>query len=331
MQIKVPEYHRDEPDFLRNLAAGFKNQQTIDNIPIENKMALANLIKNQVAARYAEPSIVSKLQNIKSQIDNRNFEMNFKPKELDLKRAKYELDLKRYSPEQLQATLNYKNAAAQNLGNSERNLTQTGKTLFEQSNVEEGKSPSGKDILSPEEQDYYRKIYNLKQDKLIPPFLQKSLVQAKTIDTLLEQYDPEKFTKFYGPQGRKLAAAEALKGIKGEKVSDDYQEYLNFIQRGAPAISAQMRAFLSDSLSPEIQKKYASLVVPPGLWTSNPDLARKSYAETKKVYNLEKKSRIDAINIGSFYIKNKKESSKEENKMPSKEQALAILKAKGRL
>jgi len=288
----------------------------------------------QLKMPYVVPNQQSLLDKLKAEIAKTQTETQYIPtkynqagQRLGIQGGNLALNQQRYSPERLAQRDKY----IQSLINSApaRSLSTMGKGILEQQRIEGGKDITGQPVndnappiqqaqaqaqsqaqaqaqeqqkapLSPENQKLVKQ-YQMKRIKdTSDASLRKAFPQINSMDNTLKSINFNKVAQFFGPKGQLKAAAEYAKSMQGIDPSDDYKEYRDFMTTGGPSLVAQQRQFLNDSISPGAQEHVRNIVIPNN-WLSNPILAMNQFNALQKIYNIEKKARVEAMNEPSIY------------------------------
>jgi len=177
-----------------------------------------------------------------------------------------------------------------------RILTNQGKSFVEQSNVNQGASPTGTPIgqpVVPGAPGYNPSApntpqgnqYGLERTKRnVPASVLQKNIYASNIEKTLGNIDPEALTQYSGLSGALKKAMEQGKAPFG-KESDDYDKY-NANLNSAKLLAKQVRQFYGDSIQPSVAENLERLSSP-STWRNNPKLAKDLFNNFKTILSQE--------------------------------------------
>ena len=230
--------------------------------------------------------------------------------------------------------INYQNALRDTMGL--RYTTPQGRSLEEESNVNQGYSPSGTPVgapVVPGAPPYNPNAnisnagsqYELARAKGNVPatVLQKNLL-ATNIEKTLNKIDENALTQYGGLRGgldRLFQKGAASVG----KESKDYDNHLN-AKQNVELLTHQVRQFYGDSIQPEMLNRLQKLN-DPATWTTNPKIAKELFDTTKDILKQELQTYRSAFKGTGVYSGNETsaDNSKSSSSLPEGQiQATAI-------
>lgn len=219
---------------------------------------------------------------------------------LGIAQGNLDIAKQRFSPEQLKALLDWRNAQTQNA--PKRGLTAFGKGILEQQALEQGRSPLGQPLnASQEERQQLINQYKLKRVKdTTDSALRQAFPQIQSIDKTLESINLPNVAQYYGYGGRKKALKDFAYSQKTGITPPEYKDYRYFMNTAGPSLAAQMRQFLKDSVTPGAQEHLREIIFP-SKWMNNPEMAFEQFQNLKKLFDIEKSTRIEAANNPEIY------------------------------
>lgn len=129
-------FMQGNPDYMQNKSNSLRNALMQEQI---SKLNIGN--------QFLPQTIQSKMFLDKAKADLANQQTQFMPTKYGIMADRLELDKQRFSPEQLQGLLNWRNAMTATA--PQRALTATGKSIIEQANIDEGMLPTGQPTGQP--------------------------------------------------------------------------------------------------------------------------------------------------------------------------------------
>lgn len=170
---------------------------------------------------------------------------------------------------------------------NKRAATQLGKLSQEEQEVVNGTLPgSGGTIsLTPEQQQELLGKYQLQKQKITTDTQTRNRsLLATNVDKTIESIDPKSLTQYAGLAGAINKKIEEGKAPLG-KESANYRKYSENLSK-VKLLAHQVRQFYGDSIQPAMTQAI-ELMVNPGTWKNNPELALQSYNAVVNVLKKE--------------------------------------------
>lgn len=276
IQPQVPDYSGIEnflPNFLeaREAPGRMANEREMMKQALMNAQ-LGNKIKG-VEADFAKPLAE---QNLQSKIM-----ANALSKEFDIPLAKAELMLK-----QAQAK-NYNRLATEGGAGKQYAPSSQAKLALDLNDIEDGYLPgSNRSVqLSPEDQERYRNLWKMGQQKAVTDTDTRKRVNfATNIDKTLASFNPEDLVRYSGISGELEKKIEQGKALTG-KESENYRKYEEALT-AVEILAGQVRQFYGESIQPEMRRHLEELANP-STWKSSPKLALRKFNQMKRILESE--------------------------------------------
>lgn len=326
-------------------------QQQLNAAKIENQNAPAlNALKNALmSGQINKLNITNQLlpETLQSQNLLRQMQAQAMPQRLALQQGRLDLDRERFSPEQLQALLDWRksNAATAPL----RALTATGKGIMEQSNIESGLMPTGQSSGQSEAQGVpnnalLQALYSssgvnqadqpsinmrqpgsnlpdtpenlsgqyglLRQKQVTDVDTRRRNLFATNIEKTADNIDPNVIAYYSGPEGKARLAKDAALGVS--KASPQYKEYISIVDRKIPLLAGQIRQFYGESIQPSM-REHLEQIIDPRTW-QDPEIGLQGYRDIMSLMQNEMQTYRDALRSPAVYQGKSQSSAKSQSK-----------------
>jgi hypothetical protein len=217
--------------------------------------------------------------------------------------ARNAFDLEQRNTEGL---INYRGSLQETM--PKRTATTLGKEQMEMEDINNGYLPGTNIRLTPDQQANLLERYKLKVLKeTTDESSRKRALFAKNMDQTMARINPVDLTRYAGIKGRAQLAKDKAKAALGHTVPE-YKNYERSL-KAADVLQKQIRQFLGDSITPEIDKKLA-LLVKTDTWLNNPEIALQNFNEVKAILDTESETLRQSLNTTKAYEKeNDKETS----------------------
>lgn len=218
--------------------------------------------------------------------------------------------------------LRYQDALTNSMGM--RYMTPEGKQIVENSNVNQGFSPSGTPqgvpvapgqapYIAPSRQNTTSEgaHYGLRQIKQdLPAFVMQKNLFANNIDKTIDNIDLNALTQYNGPFGALELKKEEAADING-KASQKYQKYKE-AEKKFNFLSTQVRQFYGDSIQPSAMQELQEKLDPRGAFKSV-ETGKRGFDSQKDLLRKELQTYRDASKDASSYYGNNKNTNNTSN------------------
>lgn len=157
-----------------------------------------------------------------------------------------------------------------------------GGALAADEEMDQDKAQRAADALAMGDLKEAQKILLEKPEK-VPGSIQMKQVQAENMEKTMAQLNPDDLVAYSGIARTFPQAGQAV--LPEFAQSDTYRRYTQAHQT-AELLARQIRAFLGDSVSPQVEERIEKMVNP-SAWNLGPEQAKENYLQLEKLLKME--------------------------------------------